>query len=178
MKPQDISSSYTYQECADWLIFAGVSKRVCASYEAITMEVLKVTPPFTYSYQCGSTILTSYIPVYMYGVSIQIMIDLFRVIIIFQTKYENIPKIIQQSLQLDPNNINPSKIISNLMNSMILLLSFGLSSPVLSVSICLGVIINISCWLMIIGKSIFQIHYQNQNNVITESEDKQKIGKS
>ena len=67
------------------------SKKTCLSYRDVTMEVLKVTPPFTYSYQCGSTIRTSYIPVYMSNVSIQIIIDLFRVIIIFQTKYENIP---------------------------------------------------------------------------------------
>ena len=146
------------------------------------MEVLKLTPPFTYSYQCGSTILTSYIPVYMYSVSIQIIIDLFRVIIIFQTKYENFPKFIQGIFDLNLQQMDSSKIISNLINSMILLLSFGLSSPVLSVSIYLGVLINISCWLMIIGKSIFQHENQNENedkvrnNVRKESEDERNTG--
>ena len=170
MKPEDISSSYTYKHCTLWYIFVVTLKRICLSYEIVTMEVLKLTPPFTYSYQCGSTILTSYIPVYMYSVSIQIIIDLFRVIIIFQTKYENIPKTIQSIFDLNLQQMDSSKIISNLMNSMILLLSFGLSSPVLSVSISLGMMVNISCWLMVIGKSIFQNQNGNQNG--NENEDK------
>ena len=127
------------------------------------MEVLKLTPLFTYNYQCKSILLTSYIPIYMYIVSIQIIIDLFRVVMIFQTKYQDFTQILQQFLQLVDYEIDTSIILSNLINNMTLLLSFGLSSPVLSVSVCLGVMINISCWLIIIGKSIFQ--HQNRMNV-------------
>ena len=138
------------------------------------MDILKLTPPFTYSYQCGSTILTSYIPVYMYSSIFQILIDISRVIIIFQINFEDYPQFIYK-------NIRISKIISNIINNMILLLSFGLSSPVLCLSICLSVIINISCWLMIIGRLIFQSQYFNHddnydnNKIRNESED--KIGK-
>ena len=118
------------------------------------MEVLKLTPPFTYSYQCASTLLTSYIPVYMYIVSIQIIVDIIRVVAIFHINYENYSTFIQKFL---PNkHLKSSKVISNIMNNLVVLLSFGLSSPVLCVSICLGMIVNENCLLILIGRIVFE----------------------
>ena len=108
------------------------------------MDVLKLAPPFTYSYQCGSTLLTSYIPVYMYTVLIQIIVDILGVITTLYTK--------QSLLKIE---IRSSEIISNLINSLVLLLSFGLTSPVLCVCICVGVMTSVNCWLILIGKIVF-----------------------
>lgn len=125
------------------------------------MEVLKLTPPFTYSYQCGSTILTSYIPVYMYSVIIQILVDISRVIAIFHFQ------------QLPQQNIKSSKIISSVMNNLVLLLSFGFSSPVLCFCICLEMIVSEKCWLMLIGKTYYESTniYCNQQRYAQENID-------
>ena len=131
------------------------------------MDVLKLAPPFTYSYQCGSTLLTSYIPVYMYTVLIQIIVDILRVVSAFQIKFENFPKWMRSFLP--KRHIKSSKIISSLINSLVLLLSFGLTSPVLCVCICVGVMTSVNCWLILIGKIVFdsldkQQQEQENNN--------------
>jgi Leucine-rich repeat (LRR) protein len=129
IKPDDISSVYTYTACDVWRIVIP-SNRYCASY-SIATTVLTLIPPFTYSYQCGSTLLVSYIPVYMYSTIFQIIIDLIRTTLIFQTNYKDYPIFIQRYFPLPHNNIITAKITTSLINNMILLLSFGLASPVL-----------------------------------------------
>lgn len=117
------------------------------------MSVEKLTPPFIYSYQCGSTILVSYIPVYMYVVFLQIIVDISRTLIIFYTKYnQNSSQLLK--FHLPRININTSEIISNIMSNLILLLTYGLSSPILSVSVMFGLFVTINCWLILIGKPI------------------------
>ena len=118
------------------------------------MEVLKLTPPFIYSYQCGATLLTSYIPIYMYIVSIQMIVDIIRVISILNVKSEMYSKFIQK--YLPSTEIKVSKIISTAINNLVLLLTFGLSSPVLCVNICMGMILNENCLLILMGKLIFE----------------------
>jgi hypothetical protein len=111
------------------------------------MEVLRLTPPFTYSYQCGSTLLISYIPVYMYSILIQITIDLLRVTatLVFPTTISEVdspppPPLCLSSQFINVNfcihrlrheNISIANITAILINNMSLLLSFGLLSPVL-----------------------------------------------
>ncbi len=72
MQPEAISSSYTYNACAA----LGVDG--CQLYRPVPMIPLEVSPPFTYSYQCGSTLLVSYIPVYLYSVVFQIGFNLSK----------------------------------------------------------------------------------------------------
>jgi len=118
------------------------------------MEVLKLIPPFTYSYQCGSTLLTSYIPVYLFSSISQIIVDVFRVMLRLQTKYSDYPRFIQQNFLLPHQSLHPSTIISNIITNLMLLLSFGLSSPVLCVSISLSGVIDVSSYLILLGRVI------------------------
>ena len=39
----------------------------CVEYDPITVQVTPVIPPFTYSYQCTSELITSYTPVFLYS---------------------------------------------------------------------------------------------------------------
>jgi hypothetical protein len=161
----DISSSYSYQRCGLYVFFSDGS-RFCLRYAPAIpgiMDVLKLTPPFFYSYQCGSTLLTSYLPVHMYSISLQIISTIVSLIIIFSSS--NLTHHPRWLLSLFPGVcwpshwqsvkgpaidlhfnkkpiclIKPHQIISRTMNNIILLLSFGLCSPVLcafiTVSIC------------------------------------------
>ena len=51
------------------------------------------------------------------------------------------------------------------MTNAILLLSFGLSSVFLSVSIMISMVVNLSCWLILIGRYIFE--YIHINSIAT-----------
>lgn len=65
--PAAIESSFTYPKCLE---FENSDQGViCTEYMGATMETT-FNPPFVYSYQCGSALLTNYVPVFllMYGV--------------------------------------------------------------------------------------------------------------
>jgi hypothetical protein len=50
--------------------------------------------------------------------------------------------------------INPHQIISRMMNNVVLLLSFGLCSPVLCCYTALGICAHLCCWLFLIGRFV------------------------
>jgi hypothetical protein len=134
------------------------------------MDPLKITPPFSYSYQCGSTLLVSYIPVYMYSVSLQ----LISITIVFSImtissfpeawlvkwvppvgwSLPMIGKLDNLSSTEGYRLINPHQIISNLVSNLILLLSFGLCSPVLACYITLSTCVTAWCWVMMVGRFV------------------------
>jgi hypothetical protein len=180
--PDEISSSYSYQSCFVHYVFPDGST-VCVLYGPRIMDVLKITPPFFYSYQCGSTLLTSYIPVYMYSVSMQLLASIVTFAFILLSSSHNItehphwswllnwfPGVCwpshwnnvnhdQHPSELTVNEkpillVNPHEIISTMMNNLVLLLSFGLCSPVLCCYIALSICVHLSCWLILIGRFI------------------------
>jgi hypothetical protein len=51
--------------------------------------------------------------------------------------------------------VKPHQIISNVVNNVILMLSFGLCSPVLSCYITLSTCATLLCWLMLIGRFVY-----------------------
>jgi hypothetical protein len=146
------------------------------------MTALEITPPFFYSYQCGSTLLTSYIPVYMYSVSMQLLSSIvtFGFILLssshsitehphwswllnwfpgvcwpshwnnFDQENHSEPTVIETPILV----VNPHEIISRMMNNLVLLLSFGLCSPVLCCFIALSICVHLSCWLILIGRFV------------------------
>jgi hypothetical protein len=132
------------------------------------MEVLKIAPPFTYSYQCGSTLLVSYIPVYMYSVSMQLIANLAKLVIIFSfhpTPHSSwwrsfsgvcwpfsLPLTISTLFPKSTQVIDPYRIVSNTMNNVLLLLSFGLCSPALGCCLMLSITVNLCSWLMLVGR--------------------------
>jgi hypothetical protein len=175
--PDDISSSYTYQRCSLFAISPDGS-RVCRTFSPVIMDVLKITPPFFYSYQCGSTLLTSYIPVHMYSISFQVLFTILTLIVIFwSSNIGQHPRWLlslfpgvcwpahwqgAEGSRIDPGLekqhirlIEPHQIISRTMNNVILLLSFGLCCPVLCGYITVSICVHLSSWLMLIGRFVF-----------------------
>jgi hypothetical protein len=147
------------------------------------MDPLNLTPPFSYSYQCASTLLVSYVPVYMYLVSLQFL-PTFVVLVLLassdlsiallpeglmktcfppiawplhlikelnQSRSPSVPSVIATD-----RLIKPHQIVSNVVNNVILLLSFGLCSPVLGCYITLSTCATLWCWLMLIGRFVFR----------------------
>jgi hypothetical protein len=143
----------------------------CLRFAARIMDVLKITPPFFYSYQCGSFLLTSYIPVYMYSISLQILSTILVIAFaIFSSTRTRYPHWLLKSLpgvylpshwndidrpEMNPDRLlNPHQIISGMLNNIILLLSFGLCCPVLCCYIALSICVNLSCWLFFINQFV------------------------
>lgn len=134
------------------------------------MATLSVLPPFSYSYQCGSTLLTNYIPVYIYSVSLQNIVFLAQLAFIYYSNYisypvwlmKKFPGIFWPSFWPYPCDmsdharmIRPYQIISFIANNCIILLSFGICSPVLGCYISLSVCCNLSCWMILIARFVF-----------------------
>jgi hypothetical protein len=139
------------------------------------MDVLKITPPFFYSYQCGSTLLTSYLPVHMYSISMKVIFAIVSLIIIFSSssmahypswllslfpgvcwpaRWGEIIRDSEINFKKPIRLIEPHQIISRTMNHIVLLLSFGLCSPVLCVWIALSICVHLCSWLMLIGRFV------------------------
>lgn len=134
------------------------------------MNPLQILPPFTYSYQCGSAIVTSYIPVYMYATSLQLVSVILSTILIFTAdhviKYpsqilQRFPLVYWPDWDEDRSNslkssrmIRPHQILSILCSNLILLLSFGLCSPALGFYITASICFYGCFWLMVIGRYI------------------------
>ena len=142
------------------------------------METLRITPPFFYSYQCGSTLLTAYIPVYMYSISLQVLSIVISLVLILSLSShthhpqwqwffdafpgiswpERIPKFhhrLEENLHPRLQRlIKPHQIISRAMNNFILLLSFGLCSPVLCLYIAFCISLQLCSWLLLIHRFV------------------------
>jgi Leucine-rich repeat (LRR) protein len=172
--PDNISSSYSYRSCSTSFVTPDGLK--CTEYRTVFVDVLPITPPFAFSYQCGSTLLTSYLPVYLYSTSLQTLVLILKLlgILIFSnstlhptrwplwamkwfpgiywpSQGTHCGKMFPSSLRL----IRPAQIISSTMNQIILLLSFGLCSPVLCGSVTLNLSLQLSSWLLLIGRFLF-----------------------
>jgi hypothetical protein len=144
------------------------------------MDVLQITPAFAYSYQCGSTLLTSYLPVYIYSISLQIIslfINLFLIFYTSRTPYPHwfmklFPGIYWPSYWVHTSNnetnkvrslrlIRPSQIITLAMNDFILFLSFGLCCPILCCYITFNLCLHLFVWLMLIGRFVLYFHEED-----------------
>lgn len=147
------------------------------------MDILKVTPPFAYSYQCGSTILVSYIPIYMYSITIQIFVVLSKFVLIF---FPNLlPRLLRSKISgvawplfwdttvhspAIVDLIDPSQIASSTVNSLILFLTFGLCSPVLALYLLFSVAITLCSWIYLVGRFI-DLRRQSLSSSTTSSAD-------
>jgi hypothetical protein len=152
----------------------GINTFECTLYVPTAMKVLQFSPPFSYSYQCGSTLLITYIPVYLYSTSLQLLsIALTLAVVFVSTRLTGgypawvksaFPRVFWLTeLTEDANLISspgarllqPYQILSTVVNNLILLITFGLCSPVLGCSLALCVCARLWCWLMLIGRFVF-----------------------
>lgn len=87
--PSDsVSSSYNYESCSLW----GYSdtESVCAETATYHVELVSLTPPFIYHWQCASVLLSAYIPVFIYTYVFQFAYPLTLILLSF-FKYTTLP---------------------------------------------------------------------------------------
>jgi len=144
----------------------------------IEVESASLVPPFTYNNQCASAVLTSYIPVFLLGYSIQLMLSLIILTALTYVSYASLPFAVRTMLhgimwpeywlQDSDDVLARNKAIvesdagimlkirtifcNDVLNNWLLLLTFGLCSPVLVLAVVCSVLMKMSMWVLVVGR--------------------------
>jgi hypothetical protein len=63
----------------------------CSKYNTVKMDSASLVPPFTYNNQCGSVVVTSYIPVLLLGYSLQLVLPVLVMALLRCVPHTSIP---------------------------------------------------------------------------------------
>ena len=144
----------------------------------VDVELQPFVPPFTYSYQCASVLLTSYIPVLIFVAAFQMLLPFGFVWFQIMVKYSMIPSIFRfafygviwpdywlashpkteaemcqeakEILILDTNDM----VYADILTQLIVLLSFGMCSPMLAAAVSLAFAFKMLMWRMLLGRFV------------------------
>lgn len=181
MQPDPITSSYQFKECLNFSRFP--SGLICTLYRISIVNLAPFIPSFSYNYMCGSTLLAAYLPVYLYVYTFQLLRPLLSTLLLTQyLPYRRLPPWLRkkfpgvlwphhwlarkrdhlpgtsypQEYPLPSLLLNMDNIMTNHMQDLLILLTFGLCCPLLAVVI--GFSIKISIWQvrLIIGRFVFE----------------------
>jgi hypothetical protein len=174
-------SSYQYLQCDNYLFLIAQGKEICLYSSYTSVDVVPIVPAFTYSNLCGSVILTSYIPVYIYLYIMSIVINIASTYIYCNyVNYSTIPEIIQNQLMgvmwtahdwsnaISPESLSRKllkvdNVICDILHHICILLTFGLCCPVLAIAIAMYISIYVFVLLAILGR--FSHRLNNDVNV-------------
>ena len=168
---------YAYRTCLGHTTNANTGVTLCMAYGTEEVESSPLIPPFTYNNQCGSVLLTSYIPVLLLGYSIQLLLSWILVALQMHMSYESFPSSIRSSLHglmwpeywrqggdtLVHNKATVSRFptvllqirtifCNDILNNWLLLMTFGLCSPILAVAIVCCLLLKMSLWVILVGR--------------------------
>lgn len=114
-------------------------------------------PTFQYSYACGTALLVSYTPVLLYTYIIYgFVFPILRSVPIFRDQSSQTLQSIAQILKIDMNlnRVNGCNIVMlNIVHSTVML-TFGLASPILGITVAVGIINNLILSRICCGKII------------------------
>jgi hypothetical protein len=149
----------------------------CSEYAIVEVESASLVPPFTYNNQCGSVLLTSYIPVFLLGYAVQLMLPLIILVSLTCMPFASMPSFVREMCHgiiwpeywlqggdvlvrnkaivgSDPSVILniPTVFCNDVLNNWLSLVTFGLCSPVLAVAIVCSVLLKMSMWVLLVGR--------------------------
>ena len=186
-----VSTPYSYNVCSLYLVTP--TSRVCLSFLEIEVDSAPVTPPFVYNNQCASVLLTSYIPVLILGFSMQIVLCFIMPLLLSQLgRYIDLSKIIhnriikgiiwpefwlnsddsdvlsrnQARLAKHPTSLlNPKSILCfDVLNNMMIMLTFGLCSPILAVAVACTVVSKMIVLMLMVGRFAYILRSDDAND--------------
>jgi len=123
-----------------------------------------------YNNLCTSTILTSYIPVYVFVYTIQLLVSILVVVVLTSVEYTSLPAWLQKGLHgvfwpghewvsdlLVPRDLlKATEIISfDILSHLAVFVTFGISCPYLAVILIFSVCLKLYMWRMIIGRFVY-----------------------
>lgn len=180
-----MSTPYTYQECSVILVTVIRDVRRCVAYVPVEVFTEPVTPSFTYNNQCSSVLLTSYIPVLILGFSIQLTLCfVMPIVLTYAGSMFDLSSFVHRKvlkgivwpqywlakepmddihfrnlLGKDPTLLlNPKTLFCfDILNNFVVLLSFGLCSPVLALAIIFVVLAKMNIWKEFVTRFVIKI---------------------
>ena len=73
---EEVTSSYDYSYCKTRLVYSTDGSSECTLYATQDVTVAPLQPPFSYNNMCSSTLVTTFVPVYMFVYSIEVLIPM------------------------------------------------------------------------------------------------------
>jgi hypothetical protein len=173
-----ITVSYPQQYCSEY-VFSIISQTAdCFTYSSRLVTVRPFIPSFAYNYNCGSTILTAYIPVYLYIYTAHILFNVFAPYLIILTYPTTqlgdpspprllrrlLPGIYWPELWVQHRNdgvirrLYPVEaIVDSLIQHSIIFFSFGLCSPFLTLAIAITFWLIIVRWKVLLTRGLLKL---------------------
>lgn len=167
---------------------------MCVDYGTVDVDSVPLTPPFTYNNQCGSVLLTSYIPVLLLGYSLQLLLPVFVLVLQIYLPIMAIPSFIRHAshgiiwpdhwLQDEISNHNIDILDSNqevllkirtiycndVLNNWLIMLTFGLCSPVLALAVVFCILLKMLVWVMLVGRFLrYTMLYDSSTSSIVDT---------
>lgn len=149
-----------------------------------------MTPPFVYNNQCSSVLFSSYIPVLLLGFSIQLLLTFLVPVLLYRAgeltsslrdvahgvlwpeywlnsdsseharkKSDRLEK--KPTIVLYPTNI----ICFDILNNLVIMFTFGLSSPLVAVAVTCTVASKMSVLLLLVGRFSAVLNTNNESGV-------------
>ena len=193
VEPDEITSSYSYRQCSAHMQLTA-SLSVCVGYEQQVVDVVPLVPPFAYNYDCSSTVLAAYVPVYLILYAFLILLPLGELALFQNVHRSNVhevfhrlcPGIVWQDAWMDDADASESSgnrkrnmrsllrvqsIAVAVAHRAAMLLTFGLCSPVLALVIGGSTYLLILRWRVLIGRYQYNVISQViRNHCVDESE--------
>jgi hypothetical protein len=128
------------------------SASTCLSFGASQQYNTQFDPPFTYSFQCGSSIITSYVPVLIYSCAFRVIVSVAK---LFHKSYFSewtIPSCLRSSRAAEVSEVSSGassalrdgSFLSHLLVECVVLLTFGASSPPLACFTWLSILVELT----------------------------------
>lgn len=149
----------------------------CSRFSIVEADSASLVPPFLYNNQCGSEILTSFIPVLMLGYSIQLLLTILAFAFLPYVPYVSMSHVVlkifhgvicpdywlqggdllvvnKALVKRDPRVLLKIQTVfcNDVLNNWLLMLTFGLFSPVLAAAIACVVVLKMFLWVFLIGR--------------------------
>jgi hypothetical protein len=93
ISPKEIESVYSYLTCDTIL------NGQCIEFELFSIEVIPLSPAFSYDYLCASSVIAVYLPVFIYTSCLLVVTPfLYTYLLVGHTSYEALPSRLRKSI--------------------------------------------------------------------------------
>jgi Leucine-rich repeat (LRR) protein len=175
------SPRYILSRCQNYDVELTTNTFTCSGNSNFVFIGPPVVPPFAYMYQCSSFLLSAYIPVFIYVSAIEILVVLGLMLCLFlrndsviwwlsraaklgvlwpefwsTASKSNAVSLSGDHVAAAELLLNPIKIATNdIVLHCLVQLTFGLTSPVLTIAVMVSFCLKLSMWMMLIGRFLF-----------------------
>ena len=130
-----ISSSFKitlfYPECITASLANGNSRTNCIDIPFQQLTTISITPPWFYSYQCTSALLSNYIPALLFTfVTSAIVLPLLQLILMSLTKELDTRSSLLKYFR-QQNQTSYGQQVADILLDLLVLMTFGMDSPLL-----------------------------------------------